>query len=304
MTERLDVNCDSIIDYNDVNEVSYCLTNPGTITIDYYTNNSNLIENSTSMYYTKVNISGNTVNRSDYWVASASVISETHSSLLSVNMLSTENISDTSSSNGVVKITATIGNETIIGTGVVADDNTILTTASNLCKKVNNTWRYASNVRCDIYTMSGTRIYSGYNANSYYIPSNYTALSDNLAYNYAAVKLDENVDLYDYKMELGVPTTNYNGNIKTTSVSVSAGAYNGTSTRLHSLYGQGVNGGFINYTGGYGEVEGQNGAPVYVEDSNGNKVVIGIAGKYVNGMSSFNRGIRIDQDILRLISSL
>lgn len=66
----------------------------------------------------------------------------------------------------------------------------------------------------------------------------------------------------------------------------------------------GVNGGFINYTGSYGEVEGQNGAPFYVEDSNGNKVVIGIAGKYVNGMSSFNRGIRIDQDILRLISSL
>lgn len=58
---------------------------------------------------------------------------------------------------------------------------------------------------------------------------------------------------------------------------------------------------FINYTAGFGEVSGQYGVPVYIEDENSQISVLGIASKYVNGFTDFNRAVRIDQDIYRFI---
>lgn len=302
MTERLDVNNDNIIDYKDVSLIRSYVTQQQIPDLRTYTNYSDLIEEANGLYYTKVILSGNTISSSNYWLRGANAISETTSSLQPLNMENTLNTTSVSDNNGIVKLTVSIGNETIVGTGFVVDNNTILTTASNLCRNINNTWVYASEITCDIYTISGVCVYSGYSADSYHIPVNYASTTtDNSKYNYAAVKLGENINLSNYKMKLGVPTTSFNQSVKTTSVAVSSGSTNNTYTRTHSLYGQKVNGGFINYTAGFGEASGQYGAPVYIEDENSQISVLGIASKYVDGFTDFNRAVRIDQDIYRFI---
>ena len=130
MTERLDVNNDNIIDYKDVSLIRSYVTQQQIPDLRTYTNYSDLIEEANGLYYTKVILSGNTISSSNYWLRGANAISETTSSLQPLNMENTLNTTSVSDNNGIVKLTVSIGNETIVGTGFVVDNNTIL-----ICKQ-------------------------------------------------------------------------------------------------------------------------------------------------------------------------
>ena len=296
MTERLDVDNNSVIDYRDADKILDIISHPQISDIISYTNNASLIESAHSVQYKKITLSNNSAYLSYYTLNAANPISEATSSLQLLNNSEEISLASASNESGIARIYVNIGNETRTVTGFVVDDNVILTAASNLCEKVSgNTWRYATSVSCDIYTMSGTRVQSRYNAAAYHIPNSFTTATDNTGYNYALIKLGETVDLSDYKMDLGVPTTDFSGNVKTTSEN----RVNIPSS-VHALYGQKVHGSFINYSGSLGSVS--YGSPVFVEKDS-QITVIGIASKYVEGIPNFNRAVRINQDILRFVYS-
>ena len=299
MTERLDVDGNGIIDYRDVDIIRSILTHQINPNVIFYNNNSSLIKDASVLQYSKISLSNNTAYLSYYSLSTAGAIPETNSSVLSQNYDDELSLASESSSNdsGIVRLTVTIGGETHTETGFVVDDNVIMTAASNLCqKRTNGSWQYATSVSCDIYTISGTCVQSGENAIAYHIPTSFTTAVDNSGYNYAVIKLGDDVDLYDYKVDLGVPTTMYENNVCAISESRIHYGYGPT---YHHLEGQKVYGDFINYYGGLGGVA--YGSPVYVENNDSKITVIGVASKYITGITNFNRAVRINQDILRFV---
>lgn len=165
MTQRLDVNLDGIIDGDDVTLVSRIIIGDSTSTLRVYSTITRDIETSSSVTYRKVSATnGNTITI--YTLDMLDDVPDESYSMVSKAM---------ASASGPVSYCPSAQISTSIGTfsGVVVDNHTILTAASNLYDKLTNT--YATNVKCMIYDSNGSAVplwlYPAY----YHIPVQFTS---------------------------------------------------------------------------------------------------------------------------------
>lgn len=286
--ERLDINNDYIINAYDRSLLSNMLMSNGSTNLSYnYT--SSLPAQSSRTYYVYSPSTGLKNDSLTYTLNPVSNIVSTGASTMSIIDGDDRHIEN--SLNGVVNVQYSNGSN--CGTAFVIDSHTLLTAAHVVYN--------STNLRFKIFDNYNTESNISITPSAYHIPSMYVSGPDSWKYDYAIVKVNENLSNY-INFDLGVMrnevplskpvyATGFGGNAQNITPeladvkSTGVGSFSSTPNNV------------INYAFYFNTdiVPGDSGGPVYVQNPDGSKTVIGICA-YEGG--TFNQATRITNDIL------
>lgn len=313
MTQRLDVDLSGIIDQNDITLLSdIIIGNETSDSIDYISTNSGIPVQESIISYRKHNAQTGIKIGNNYDLNQLSEIQNQESR----GIIGIDNRVINQNKSGVVKLSFYISGDWHYASGFIVDDHTILTAAH--CLYDSETGSYASNIYYTTYSASGTP-YSTATASKYHLPQQYVD-SPTYLYDYGIITVSQDFSVENSGYEiynLGVPRDVLKNNI-------SSSVYNNINNKLEiyvsgfsgeelsnsnlSLTGQMVTGSgnlLCNWMAWDGElyynadsVRGESGGPVYVKTPSGHISVLGIN---VEGGGGYNRGKRIDTDILHFV---
>lgn len=297
----MDVDQNGIIDINDQKYISdYLLgSNDGGTTQSKDT--SSLPSHSTKYYYEYDATSGKQIGNK-YAVEDVKNISMSSSKMIIDDGIDRKK--DYSKS-GVVKLSYLKNGSSYVATGFVVDKNKILTSAHCVYETSNNA--PVTKLKYTVYNSDGT-VKNTYTAKSYHVPEEYqnenSYGTNGYLYDYALIEVNE--DLSDYMIfDLGVARnyiTTKNPKLYVTGYSGEPISENKLLDKMATGYGyltsSKIDNKNIYYT--TDTVGGESGGPLYLEDSNGNLIVIGInSGE--NKVNIYNLAKRIDTDILNFV---
>ncbi|MDO5148050.1 MAG: trypsin-like serine protease [Oscillospiraceae bacterium] len=285
--ERLDVNGDYIINDYDRSLLSNMIIN-GSVTTLSYNNTSALPIQSSRTYYV---YSPSTGVRNDVYTLNP-VNNITTSGTSTMSIIDGDDRYIENGLDGVINVQYSSGSN--CGTAFVIGPHTLLTAAHVVYN--------STNLRFKIFTNYNTESDVQITPTAYHIPSMYVSGSDSWKYDYAIVKVSE--DLSDYvNFDLGVMrnevplsrtvyATGFGGNCE----GITSGLADVKSTGTGSFVSMSDNDA-KNYVFHYNvdTVPGDSGSPVYVRNTDGSQTVIGI---HTYGGNGYNQAIRITSDIL------
>lgn len=300
--ERLDVNRDYIIDDKDLQEIKKIVIGTAQ-TRSVRSVNTEMTTGQEATSYRKYNAQTG-ASLGTYGLMPVPNISASRSANTRSIIGTDDRVIDYSKS-GIVKLnyekidSTTSEPQGYNATGFIVGNHTIVTAAHCV-----NT---AFNVRCTLYNSDGT-VNAVYNAVNYHLPQKFiSGTNDSPDYDYAVVTVAEDLSSYQC-FNIGVCRDNLKNIDPDIYVTGFAGDPSPSKPQLYHNMVTG-SGKFIDDGSGNiispkvlyystDTVGGTSGAPIYVKDSNGVMTVIGI---HRGGFSTYNRGRRIDSNVLHFI---
>jgi len=316
MTQRLDVNCDGVIDIEDRETISYITL--GEITSDnvaYNTIDGDITSSYSRAYKVYDAQSGSFIE--NYTLAASNQLPD--SSVYSIVGTDTRQVDYSKS--GVVYLKMNCNGKETCGTGFVVGEHTILTAAHCVFDTYNNNIP-VSNVRYTLFNANGISAMSSVPAVSYHVPQEYVNYTlpfyeEEIDGDYALITTSE--DLSDYMcFDLGIA--------RKAMINSKDRVYPNENMRLYvtgynaeSVFMGRITTGFDYLTNNSNDgssiingriafdtdvVSGQSGSPLYIVKPDGRMTVIGIVTSQIrnnNNSQVYNSGKRIDVDILKFV---
>ena len=294
--ERLDINGDFIINEYDCTLLSNMLIT-NNVTNKYYSYTSALPAQTSRTYYVYSPSTGYKNDDLTYTLNPVDNITASNTSVMSI--IDDDDRDPEDGLDGVINVQYSNGDN--CGTAFVIGKHTLLTAAHVVYNKTNLQFKIFSNYN----TESNVQI----TPTSYHIPAMYVSWPDSWKYDYAIVTVQENLKNYNnhnyINFDLGLIRNEVSFN-RTVYVTGFGGNGQNITPELADVKSTG-SGSFLstpdtvkNYAFYFNTdmVPGDSGGPVYVQNTDGSKTVIGICA-YEGG--SFNQATRITNDILHFI---